>query len=104
MLPYDVDRKVGHVSFAPQPARILPSNPPAEVRAEVGHERLHRIEEAPLPGLFEADVPTRQLDVKLREMLRSPCLLALDRQPPEASREILRRTLLADRRTLPECG
>ena len=49
-------------------------------------------------------MPARQFDVELGEISGSVRLFALPREPPEASREILRRTLLADRRPLQNAG
>ena len=100
----NVHREGRRVHFTPQPAWVFLSYPPTKVRAEVGHERLHRIEEAPFPGFFEVDMPARQFDVELGEVLIGASLFALLGEPTEASREVLRRTLLADHRTLQNAG
>ena len=70
VFPNDVDRKERPVAFTSQPTRIFPPHPAAEVGAQVGHERLHGIEQARLPGVLQVDVPARQLNVELGEIRR----------------------------------
>ena len=96
MLPNDVDREKRPVSFISQPSRIFLSNPAAEVRAEVGHERLHGIEETAFLRFFKADMPARQFNVELGEISGSAGFFTGTRELPEASGEILRRTLIVD--------
>ncbi len=99
-LPDEVDRQPRPVLGIPDPARVLPDDPDAEVAAEVGHQGPHGVEETGLAAVLQPHEPPDELRVHPGVVLRSRGVLRVPRERAEASGEVLRDPLLSDRRAL----